>query len=153
MISHATYLDLIAPLRQRCCCGSPVFQKLVGFNFEDYSIPPTSLWDAEILIHELIRKEFLALEQGTDEQGDPLQMFQCKRCHRICRVVYCQYSINMERTYARFEDDLRAPEVCYLLGFRTFNGAELAKIFDYQKREDGQGYIGLLLATSGHEGE
>lgn len=150
MISHDTYLSLIAPLKQRCCCSSPVFQKLVSFNFEDYAIPPTALWDTEILIRELIRNEFRPLDDGIREQENLHQRYECKRCRRICRVTHAEYSISLDRSYARFENDLRAPAANYLLDFRGLEEAAISNVHDFRKREDGQGYIGLLLATSDH---
>ena len=141
MITQEQYLELIEPLTTQCQCASPKFQKLVSFNFQDYSISPTSLWDSEILIQKNVRERFTALDDWSNDVGESYRRYECPICKRVCRESYAEYSINMYRSYLTFEEDIRAEDALYLTGLRGFNRTEFESIKDFTHTTDQEAYL------------
>jgi hypothetical protein len=135
---------VVAVVKQRCRCAVPGFQKIVSFNFEDYGIAPTLLWDSEILIQEVIRNGFEALNEGIQRHGDSKRRYQCRICGRVCTATYTEYSINMYRSFVLFEEDLRASEGEYVLGLRGFEEKDFDKITDFKRSENFDSYLASL---------
>ena len=95
-LTHDQFIsNVVAVVKKECRCSIPGFQKIVSFNFEDYGIAPTLLWDSEILIQEIIRNGFVALDEGVQHQGDSKRRYRCPSCERSCTEIYTEYSINM----------------------------------------------------------
>ena len=143
--------DVVAAVKQECRCGVPGFQKIVSFNFEDYGIAPTLLWDSEILIQEVIRNGFEAIDEGIQRQGDSRRRYRCRICGRICTETYTEFSINMYRSFVLFEDDLRAAEAKYVLGLRGFEEKDFDKITDFQRSEDFGSYLASLTKPNSEQ--
>lgn len=131
MITQEQYLELIAPFASKCLCASPKFQKLVSFNFEDYTTSPISLWDSEVLIQKNIRERFTALDDWSNDVGESYRNYECPTCKRKCKEAYAEYSINMYRSYVTFEENLRSKSVSFLTGFRSFTGTKYDGIKDF----------------------
>lgn len=143
--------NVVAAVKEACRCDVAGFQKLISFNFEDYGIAPTLLWDSEILIHEVIRNGFEALDEGIQRQGDSRRRYRCKVCCRICTETYTEYSINMYRSFVLFEEDLRASEGEYVLGLRGFEEKDFDKITDFARSEDFDSYLASLTKNKSEQ--
>ena len=140
--------EVVSVIRGQCRCEVPAFQKLISFNFEDYQIAPTLLWDSEILIHEVIREGFEPLDEGIQRQGESRRRYQCRDCLRTCTESYSEYSINMYRSFVLFDDDCRAGRTEYLLGFRGFEEKDFEKIADFSRSSDLTSYIANLTTDN-----
>jgi hypothetical protein len=137
--------EIVGEMKKACRCASPAFQKIISFNFEDYGIAPTLLWDSEILIQEIIHSEFDAIDEWGRRQGDSVRRYRCRICARICTETYTDFSINMYRSFVIFDDDLRSSEAKYVLGFRGFEEKGFERITDFSKSEDIDGYLASLI--------
>ncbi|MFC5049065.1 hypothetical protein ACFPK9_15915 [Rubritalea spongiae] len=142
----ARYIEeVIQEIKNECRCAVPGFQKIISFNFEDYGISPTLLWDAEILIQHVIRDgDFVPMDEGIQRHGDSIRHFKCKSCGRICTETYTEYSINMYRSFVIFDEDLRSSKINYALGYRGFEQSDFDKITDFIKSTDDANYIANL---------
>ena len=136
--------DVVAEVKKDCRCSVPGFQKIISFNFQDYGIAPTLLWDSEILIQEIIRNGFDALDEGIQHQGVCMRRYRCPRCRRTCTETYTEYSINMYRSFVLFDDDLRASQAKYVLGYRGFESKDFDKITDFSRASDFDLYLANL---------
>jgi hypothetical protein len=141
MITQEQYLELIEPLTKQCLCASPNFQKLVSFNFQDYSIAPTSLSDSEIFIQKNIRERFTAQSDWSNNVGEVYREYVCPICKRKCKESYAEYSINMYRSYVTFEENLKSESVSFLTGFRSFTGTKFDGIKDFEITTDRAYYL------------
>lgn len=139
--------DVVAVVKKECRCSIPGFQKIVSFNFEDYGIAPTLLWDSEILIQEIIRSEFDALDEGVQHQGDSKRRYRCPSCGRSCTETYTEFSINMYRSFVLFDQDLRSSHSEYVLGYRGFEQKDFDKIPDFSRSLDFDLYLANLTTN------
>ena len=136
--------DIVAAVKKDCRCATPGFQKIISFNFEDYGIAPTLLWDSEILIHEIIRSDFEALDEGIQRQGDSKRRYRCGVCGRTCTETYTEFSINMYRSFVLFDEDLRASTAEFVLGFRGFDVNDFDRITDFSRADNLDSYLSQL---------
>jgi len=139
--------QIVMPVKSKCRCSVPGFQKLISFNFEDYGISPTLLWDSEILIHEVIRNGFEPIDEGIHSQGEFSRRYRCPVCERVCVERSAEFSINMYRSYVLFHDDLRSQSATFVLGWRGFDSTDFQRIHDFTKTEDVKSYFQSITET------
>ncbi len=143
--------QIVAPVKSACRCSVPGFQKLISFNFEDYGISPTLLWDSEILIHEVIRNGFEPIDESIQRQGEFARRYRCPVCARVCVEKYAEFSINMYRSYVLFQDDLRSKSATFILGLRGFDSNDFQRIHDFTKTEDMKSYFTSITQTNSEQ--
>lgn len=137
--------NIVAAWDDRCFCANPGFQKLLSFDFRDYSIGPTGLADSEILIDEIIRQRFTQRHKPDSDQGEITQAYECPQCGATCTELYAEFSISMYQSTVTFDlNPVLAAEGLYLVGFYGFKGSEFAKINDFRPASSTEDFIRQL---------
>lgn len=116
-----------------CFCGRAGFRKVVSFDFRDYGIAPTALVDAEILIGELVRARWEAVDSPEMGEGPLVQTWRCPQCGTRFLDEYEEFGVGLFRSFVRPVEPLpAAPVGVYLVGFRGGGPAGREKIRDFK---------------------
>ena len=135
--------------QDQCLCDSPVFRKLVSFNFDDYGVGPTGLADAEILIDEIIRKKFEKTGDVTEEISSISQRFRCPRCGSACTEFWREFNINMSFSHVLFDKQpKRSDDAYYLVGFFGFARHDFANVSDFHRSPSTDDFLQRLITAN-----
>lgn len=130
--------------RQGCFCRSARFRKLVAFDFRDYGHTPAVLLDAEILISEVIEKQFVPLRSEPSRQAS-IHVYRCPQCAACFQVESEQFSVWMWCTVARAIDrPAPAGPARYLLWIHSFESFRFTAVRDYLQTDDVDDYLDAL---------
>ena len=133
--------------QQKCLCDNMVFRKLVSFDFDDYGIGPTGLVDGEILIDEIIRKNFEKTGDVAEEIGAIYQRFRCPQCGSECIELWREFNINMSISHVLFDNQpKRSDDAYYLVGFFGFSRDDFANISDFKRSPTSHIFLQQLIS-------
>jgi hypothetical protein len=133
---------LLSAWEKACFCESDAFKRLTSFEMGSAA----ALADGQIIIAELISKNFSADGDLEDRNFEQVQRYVCPQCGSKCEVIWEQFSINMDRDYVVWgSPPTPASEALFVIGFYGVDPPDQVPGF---KRADSIGQFVDSLAST-----